>query len=71
VTNVRDLYHELRACQRRLGTPAETADDFERVLTLAHELNNRLTAEYLRAVSEAPEESSRTLAEVCKQCLRG
>lgn len=42
-----DLHEELQACQRRLGTPEERADDFSRARELAHEINNRLTIAYL------------------------
>lgn len=41
---LRDLVLELRRRQYRLGTPAEQPDDFESVLTLAHTVNNALTA---------------------------
>lgn len=46
---VDELRAELRRCQQRLGTPAESAGDFERARALAHELNNRATIAYLRA----------------------
>lgn len=45
---LKDLHEELRQCQRRLGTGGETSEDFERALKLAHEINNRLTAELMR-----------------------
>lgn len=70
-TAVRDLYRELRSCQRRLGTSAEQPDDFERVLRLAHQLNNHLAAAYLRRVAETGDESSQSLAAICKECLDG
>ena len=43
----RVLHDELKECQRRLGTLAEQAGDFDRVLYLAHELNNQMTVEFL------------------------
>jgi hypothetical protein len=45
---LKDLHEELRQCQRRLGTGTETPEDFQRALQLAHEINNRLTAELMR-----------------------
>jgi hypothetical protein len=45
---LRELHEELQLCQRRLGTLREVPDDFERVLKLAHEINNRLTVEVMR-----------------------
>lgn len=54
-STVRELHEELKLRQRRLGTPAEAADDFERILSLAHEINNHIAAEYLRAVTERDE----------------
>lgn len=47
------LYQEIRRHQTRLGTPAERPGDFERVLALAHDINNRLTVEYLNAALES------------------
>lgn len=47
-SHLRDLHLELQACQRRLGTSEEKSDDFDRARSLAHEINNRLTVEYLR-----------------------
>ena len=53
---LRELHRELRLCQRRLGTPKERPEDFERALNLAHELNNHITAAYLReAVDSLPD----------------
>lgn len=46
---LRRLREELRLCQRRLGTPAEKSDDFERVRALAHKINNRIAIARLRA----------------------
>ncbi|PTX98488.1 hypothetical protein [Opitutus sp. ER46] len=48
-TCLQTLRTELRACQQRLGTAAERTTDFEQVLSLAHQINNRVAGEYLRA----------------------
>jgi hypothetical protein len=47
--DISTLYAEIRATQARLGTPTEAPGDFERILHLAHQLNNLLAAELLRA----------------------
>lgn len=52
-SKVRELHEELKTRQQRLGTSAEAADDFERVLSLAHEINNHIAAEYLRVVTQS------------------
>jgi hypothetical protein len=49
--NLSDLRRELHLCERRLGTAEECADDFDRARALAHEINNRVTIEYLRSVA--------------------
>jgi hypothetical protein len=51
--DVRELHRELQQCQRRLGTQAEAPEDFRRVLELAHELSNTVTAEFLSASAES------------------
>jgi hypothetical protein len=58
---VSELYRDLRACQRRLGTAHEATDDFQQVLMLAHEINNRLLVEEL----------SRFLAPACPAASQG
>jgi hypothetical protein len=67
--DLRVLHHELQMCQRRLGTPAELPTDFERVLQLAHEINNQITVDFLRdsANSRAPV----SLFALCKRRLFG
>jgi hypothetical protein len=57
-----DLHRELRACEQRLGTAEECPADFERARTLAHEINNRATIEYLRAMAGAERTSTRLVA---------
>ncbi len=47
---LRDLRDQLQVVQKRLGTSAEQASDFEHARHLAHEINNRMTLEYLHAV---------------------
>lgn len=69
-STLRELHRELRIRQRRLGTPAEGHDDFEHVLKLAHEINNRLTGEYLRKLTESQDETTRSLASVCREILQ-
>ncbi len=64
-----ELHRELRQRQSRLGTATETADDFERVLNIAHQLNNHLTAEYLRAMVESPDSGNHSLVAVCRRFL--
>jgi hypothetical protein len=49
--NLADLRRELQHCERRLGTADERADDFDHARALAHEINNRVTIEYLRSVA--------------------
>ncbi len=50
-----ELKAELRIIQRRLGTPSEAPDDFNRVLAIAHAINNQLTIvraqEYLQSLA--------------------
>lgn len=41
------LVLELRAIETRLGTPEESADDFERARLLAHAINNAIACRYL------------------------
>jgi len=65
----RDMHRELRVYQRRLGTAAEEAGDFERVLFLAHELNNQITAAYLREAAESLPALSPILTAVGKRVL--
>lgn len=66
---LRELYQELQACQRRLGTPSETPGDFAQVLRLAHDINNRLTTELLQiGLTESTEVA---VASVCRRLLRG
>jgi hypothetical protein len=48
-----DLRRELQTCQQRLGTSAEQPTDFEHARSLAHEINNRATVEYLRGLVAA------------------
>lgn len=67
--SVRELHRELRSYQRRLGTAAEQEGDFERVLLLAHELNNQITAAYLREAAESLPELSPILTAVGKRVL--
>ena len=69
-TNPRELHRELRICQSRLGTQSEQAEDFERVLQLAHELSNQITAEYLREVSSAPSDFMPALVHVSNRLLQ-
>ena len=64
---LRQLYQELQACQRRLGTANEAPDDFARVLSLAHDINNRLTAELMQmSLSDSGEIA---MASVCRKLL--
>lgn len=49
-----DLYREIRSYQGRLGTNAELPGDFERVLRLAHDINNQISVHYMRATMENP-----------------
>ena len=65
----REIHRELRSYQRRLGTAAEEAGDFERVLHLAHELNNHITAAYLREAAESLPDLSPVLTMVGKRML--
>jgi hypothetical protein len=65
----RDLHRELRMYQRRLGTSAEQAGDFDRVLHIAHELNNHITAAYLREAAESLPDLSPVLTAVGKRVL--
>lgn len=68
---VRDLHRELQECQRRLGTSAESDADFERVLLLAHEINNQVSAAYLRIAADLPaSKSAPSLLTLCRQWLR-
>lgn len=67
---VRDLHRELQECQRRLGTSAESEADFERVLSLAHEINNQVSAAYLQLAAEAPPQSPPSLLTLCRQWLK-
>lgn len=67
--SAREMHRELRAYQRRLGTTAEEEGDFERVLHLAHELNNQITAAYLREAAESLPELSPILTAVGKRML--
>lgn len=64
-----DIRDELRTYQRRLGTTEERTDDLEHVLGLAHEINNRLSAEYLRAVVAAPRSAVPTLLAVSRRLV--
>jgi hypothetical protein len=48
-----DLRQALHECQVRLGTEEERADDLDRARSLAHAINNRQQAEYLKAVLDA------------------
>jgi hypothetical protein len=68
-TDLRGLHHELQLCQRRLGTPAELPGDFERVLQLAHEINNQITVDFLRETSGS--RSPLSLFAICKRRLFG
>lgn len=66
--DLRDLHRELRAFQRRLGTPSELDGDFDRVLSIAHRINNGVTEAYLRAAAtSAP--AAVSLSAVCRDCL--
>ncbi len=66
-----DLHQELQRCQCRLGTSAEEPRDFEQVLHLAHQINNVITAEYLRQVTENPLDAARPQASVVREWLKG
>ena len=68
--SLRDLHHELQTCQRRLGTPAETPEDWERVLALAHQINNQIAAKYLTTTMESESPPQRTLASLVREWLR-
>lgn len=52
---LRDLRDQLHLVQKRLGTAAEQASDLEEARHLAHEINNRMTLEYLHAVVMQPD----------------
>ncbi len=65
----RDLHRQLRDCQRRLGTAAEKPDDFDRVLMLAHALNNDVAAAYLRVAAETAAVVPPSLIAIAKQIL--
>jgi hypothetical protein len=67
--DLRGLHHELQLCQRRLGTPAELPGDFERVLQLAHEINNQITVDFLRESTDS--RSPLSLFALCKRRLFG
>ena len=64
---LRQLYQELQACQRRLGTANEMAGDFARVLALAHDINNRLTTELMQL--SLSESCDIALSAVCRKLL--
>lgn len=57
------LYGELKLRQRRLGTPSEAPEDFERILVLAHQINNALTIELLRGATQ-PHTQATSLTEI-------
>jgi hypothetical protein len=65
----RQLYRELRACQQRLGTATELSDDFDRVLRIAHELNNQIAANYLCEAAELDDIESVSLRAVSRRML--
>ena len=67
---LRALHRELRACQRRLGTTEETPRDFERVLELAHSINNRITALYLGEAARTTESATPCARTIHKRYLR-
>lgn len=46
---LRQLHAQMRVLQRRLGTAVEEAEDIDRVVDLAHEINNELTAARIEA----------------------
>jgi hypothetical protein len=55
---LRDIHRELQFHQRRLGTAAEQPGDFERVLEIAHAINNRLTALLLAEAMDGQDQTS-------------
>ena len=67
---LRALHRELRSCQQRLGTHTETPGDFDRVLELAHRINNGITALYLREVAETPLDAAPCTKTIHKRYLR-
>jgi hypothetical protein len=68
--SLRELHRELQTCQRRLGTRAEAPDDFERVLSIAHRINNEIAAHYLRHATAEEARPPRTLASFVREFLR-
>lgn len=68
---LRDLHRELQECQRRLGTPEERPDDFERVLTLAHRLNNSLAGDYLEVLVNLEGKPGPSLVRFSREKLGG
>ncbi|HVU33047.1 MAG TPA: hypothetical protein VHE61_06410 [Opitutaceae bacterium] len=68
--NLHELYEELRAYQRRLGTASESGDDFDRVLRLAHEINNQLAAKFLAEPTSTEADPQRTLVALSRKYLR-
>ena len=68
--SLRELHRELQTCQRRLGTAAETPEDWERVLALAHQINNEIAAKYLSVTVESDNRHARTLVSLVREWLR-
>lgn len=64
---LRQLYQDLQACQRRLGTANEAPDDFARVLSLAHDINNRLTTELMQL--SLSDQGAIAIGPVCRKLL--
>lgn len=63
-----ELYAELKLLQRRLGTTLEAPEDFERILFLAHQINNRLTIELLQQQC-AQARASLSIVSISKRAL--
>ena len=47
IERLQQLHRQLRSHEHRLGTADERPEDFNRVLEIAHAINNHLTAMYL------------------------